>query len=276
MDTYEAINRRISVRSYQNTLLEEEVLRSIEEQMKSLIPLNDGVCYRLELVKGMSLVQSFMKGFVGSYGRIDAPYCIAAITEKTPGSMENIGFLQEQLVLKLTALGLGTCWVAGIIDRKVLRSLFSVNENETVPNVIPFGFPKEGFYNKGFRKLIGAHKRKAAGEIAFLGRWGADITETMEDHPPIKRMIEASVKAPSAMNKQPSRLILEGRKAMIFSKCRQEDDQSVSRLDAGIFAAHFYMAGLAEGFKPQISLRQADRKKYGVPDEYSFIVSIDF
>jgi nitroreductase len=47
----------------------------------------------------------------------------------------------EHLVLMATALGLGTCWVAGFDDSSEFNRLFSLDDNMIPVAVIPVGYP---------------------------------------------------------------------------------------------------------------------------------------
>src|SRR5690554_2851588 len=52
---------------------------------------------------------------LGTYGAIrGASSYVAGIVPKGCGQMHRFGFLFEQIVLAATALGFGTCWLAGI------------------------------------------------------------------------------------------------------------------------------------------------------------------
>src|SRR5674536_262729 len=68
--------------------------------------------------------------------RVDgAPWTAAFIGPK--GSETQVGYVGEAFILEATRLGLGTCWVAGMFDRKTAAALVRLHRGEHVVAVTP-------------------------------------------------------------------------------------------------------------------------------------------
>jgi len=84
-------------------------------------------------------------------GTATAPFVLVVLSEDkkkltTNFEKENYGAAVENILLAVTALGLGTVWTDG--DTRVpetnerLRKLLNVDKNITIKAVLPIGFPK--------------------------------------------------------------------------------------------------------------------------------------
>lgn len=274
MDLYKSIQNRVSVRKYSDKLFSETSIKQIQEKLKNLIPLYQNIKVRLELVSDPGTTSTLLTGFVGSYGKINSPYCIIAVTEETPGHMENLGFLQEQIVLELTDMGIGTCWVAGNFDRNKAGKVIDLKAGEMIIDVIALGYAQESFYNNGFRKILGSHKRKPRNEISFDSTWGKDVEEFLKNNPKMSRMLDASVLSPSAGNKQHARAVLSEKQAVFFAYRSKGIYKNAPMIDTGIFMSHFYLAAVKEGMKPEFVKETDAAAKYGVPEDFDYVASM--
>ncbi len=101
-----------------------------------------------------------------------------------------VGYYGEELVLKMTELGLGTCWVGGAYDNRV----FSLPEDETLVLVIVFGNIEASIKDKVIRSLARSKSRKD-----ISGRIDSDTAKIPEF---VIKGMEAVKSAPSAKNRQ--------------------------------------------------------------------------
>lgn len=214
MNLYNAIEKRISIRKYENEDFDEKTINLIEEKMLNLIPMHEGIKTRLELIEANSTGIGTLYGLA----KINAPYCIVAISEIKDGYKENIGFIDEQLVLELTDMGIGTCWL-GTYDDEKIRQILNLNENEIITNVISVGYPfkQKNFSNTIFRNLIG-RKRKKDIEIAYQNNWDNDASDYLNNNETIRKILNMSILAPSGSNKQPVYVVFHENSASFFIK----------------------------------------------------------
>lgn len=141
---------------------------------------------------------------------------------------ERIGYYGELLALEATALGLGTCWIAGTYDRN--SSLFSLGPEEKLVAIISDGnVPSEQTLKE---KLIHRSvKRKTLALQAFYTAQG-EIPQWFAEG------MQAVQKAPSAVNSQRVRFqyAKEGITASV------PGSWATDPIDMGIAKLHFALA----------------------------------
>jgi len=130
------------------------------------------------------------------------PGYVYATTMKDFEKQVDYGFQGEQIVLFLTMEGFGTCWMA--------RS-----PHPDVPYIIAFGYSRSRTFTR-IRKPV----------TSFL-------ENDVEQLPPeIMKIVEMTILAPSAMNRQPWRIKFTGGELCISSR---------SPVDLGIALSHAYL-----------------------------------
>ena len=96
----EIIRKRKSVRKYDLTPLDGDVLEKVRTQIKNVKPFYPGIRYSFEIVNKT-------KGIFN----IKAPHYLIFGSEDKEGAYENIGFIGQHLDLFLSSTGLGSCWL---------------------------------------------------------------------------------------------------------------------------------------------------------------------
>jgi nitroreductase len=79
-----------------------------------------------------------------------------------PYFMLDVGIGMEHLVLAAAERGLGTCWLGGQFDEKVVKEALGVPENVRVVAMTPLGYPDED---------PAPRDRKPAGELVGRNHW---------------------------------------------------------------------------------------------------------
>lgn len=269
MSIEELIRERHSVRKYEDKVVEQEKILTIRKTLEEAKPLFSNVKYRIEVITSPAKVKDMKIGFGGAM-RINAPCCLVAITDNTEDSFENVGFIQEQVVLELIHLGLGACWL-GTFDRAYVNKECNVKENEIVTDVIAFGYLQKSFYNNGLRKLFGSTKRKPVEEIAFYNKWNTSCSSYLETKGQLKDILYLATLAPSANNVQPIRVILGENEMHIFSIVNKKNDYY--RIDAGIFLSHIYLVLKGMGNHVVIGKENIERESFHIPEEVKYIAT---
>lgn len=188
LNSLEAIDKRISRRSYTGELSEKD-FSFLAEEIRT-VNLQSGL--------SISLVENghtLFGGFRHTYGMFSGvkSFFVLVGAENDPDLKEKIGYYGEHLVLESTKLGLGTCWVGGTFNRSTITR--TLKEGQKLVAVIPVGpiSPKQTGKEKALYKMARS-KHKAPEEIMRT-----DLT------PPNWFMagVTAASKAPSALNRQP-------------------------------------------------------------------------
>ena len=134
MDIYEAVERRISCRSYADKEVETEILDNLRQYIES-INQESGCHFQLYGPRGeeetaIDVTPSVFVGPVYHY--------IACVGPNNIIGSEKIGYYGEKLVLYATQLGLGTCWVVSNYKRETLR--YKAGSQELLLGVITLGY----------------------------------------------------------------------------------------------------------------------------------------
>jgi nitroreductase len=255
MNLLEAIERRVSTRSYDKRPVETDLLKRLITLSQKAGHLTD-LCPRVELVSGAERTQRIISHVIGSYGLVLTPphLLVGVMPTESDSARIDLGYVLEQVVLEATRLGLGTCWITGTYDAQSAGDTVGLARGEVAAAVIALGYPSERgwrrVHTRTVRRLAGGHKRKPLAEIVFAEQWGNPWSPESAD-PALVSLLEHARLAPSAVNRQPWRFIV------------QADDIALALtrpkpIDAGIVMAHVTLAAAALERKGQWHVRWGD------------------
>ena len=143
---------------------------------------------------------------------------VGAKMKQTPYLNEAFGYSFELLVLYAQSLGLGTVWVGGTMDRQAFENAMELNEDEVMPCMSPLGYParKMSVREAMMRKGVKADSRMAFEELFFDGSFAVPLTQ--EKAGKLCHALEMVRLAPSAVNKQPWRIVVKDNAAHFYLK----------------------------------------------------------
>jgi nitroreductase len=270
------VRMRHSCRSFDGRGLETGTLTALERFPASLqLPfasrLRFGVIDR-EKVRAEHLFSA------GSYGMIKGVrfYLAALVARDAPRPWEDIGFALEAAVLLATSLGVGSCWIGGIFDRRNFAKALSVVDDEMLPAVVAVGRPalRPSLRDRLVRWSAKGDLRKDAGLLFFADGWGSPLDPAAAG--PWGAVLACVRLAPSASNKQPWRMIRQAGAWHFFL----DRDKAYSammplvdlqRIDMGIAMCHFQLAAAEAGLQGRWS--DMEPKIADTPANYEYIVS---
>jgi hypothetical protein len=169
--------------------------------------------------------------------------------------MEDYGYCKEVIILKATALGLGTCWLGGTFQSSNFAKSVDLQKDELLPTVTPIGYPagEKSFTEKMMRRIAGADNRKPWSDIFFAGNFSTPLTQTQAGI--YAEALENVRLAPSASNKQPWRILYAAQQnvfhffiARAFSY-KLAGKVSLQDIDLGIAMSHFALTIQEQGIK---------------------------
>lgn len=242
----ETIKKRRSVRTYLKKPVENEmdsVLKIIESP--KIGPFGNEI--RLKLLNFSELERNEIKT-MGTYGLIKGArhFILSAISE-SERVYEDCGYSFEKVILELTDLDLGTCWMGGTFNRASFASMMELSANEILPIISPVGYPaqKMSLKESMIRKAIGADKRKPWDKIFFSGNFAVSFTQ--DDAGKYAEALESVRLAPSASNKQPWRIVKENNAFHFFLKRTKGYGRvlgtiDLQKVDLGIAMSHFELS----------------------------------
>ncbi len=239
----EAVTKRYSVRNYDKQEIEGDKRKEIGSFVDSLNnPFGKKVNFHF-------LDDEVMKNNenLGTYGVIKgANQYIGTTIKLEPMSLEALGYELETLILYLTHLGIGTCWLGGTFNRKAFSKAMNISENEIFPIMTPYGYPatKKHIIEIVLRKASKADHRKEWNQLFYINDFQSYLTK--EEAGDLGFPLEMVRLAPSASNKQPWRILIKNNVCHFYEykEPRYSDSfpYDIQRIDMGIAAAHFDFA----------------------------------
>lgn len=232
------IAERRSVRAFNTnepmTEKEAAVLRAAIDEAKS--PFGGKISV---LLKQFDLKGTFKPS---TYGTINgASWYFLMGTDSAEESQLSLGFRMEQVVLKATSMGLGTCWIAATFKGTTFADAAEFPADTPLQVVMPVGYPaeKKSIKEKLMRATLGSAKRKPMSSL-FI------VSEDSEFYRPLEMMRLA----PSSTNSQPWRAQVDGDTVYFYYEKKSE----ASILDLGIGLSHFYLAAKESGIEGTLSI----------------------
>lgn len=177
-----------------------------------------------------------------TYGTINgAAWYFMMGTDGSEEAQLSLGFTMEQVVLKATAMGLVTCWIAATFKGTAFATAADFPADTPLQVVMPVGYPaqKKGMLETITRAVIGSAKRKPMDEL-FM------VSPDSKFYKPLEMMRLA----PSSTNSQPWRALVDGDSVYFY----YENKSKASVLDLGIGLSHFYLAAKEKGIDGELTI----------------------
>lgn len=242
------IRKRISNRTYEHRALADSDKQKLTRFMDNLSDNPFGIKTRFTLIEAGSMGGNTIK--LVTYGFIKGAYTfIAAATKHQDLSLETLGYQMEKIILFATSLKLGTCWLGGTFNRGSFANAIDLQEDEFLPIATPIGYPinKLTFREKMVRRGAGSDNRKAWSEIFYLDDFNTMLNkETVGKYQNAFEMVRL---APSASNKQPWLLVLDGKNNIIHLYLNRMKKYvgnklgfEIQKIDIGIAMCHLECA----------------------------------
>ena len=246
MNGLELVRRRRSVRTFDGNPLRPEDTEKILRFAESIeTPYAIPVSWKLLNAKENGLSSPVIVG-TDAY--------VAGKLRRQPHAEEAFGFAFEKLVLYAESLGLGTTWIAGTMDRAAFEKAMELQADEVMPCVSPLGYPakKMSLREAMMRKGVRANSRKDFSELFFDRSFDRPLQEDV----PCGDALEMVRWAPSAVNRQPWRVVIDGTQAHFYEKKNKgfaDAGWDLQKVDMGIAMCHF-----AFGMGERVRLAIAD------------------
>ena len=200
------IKKRKSIRTYQPAIIGSEKRKALQNAVAT--PGKD--LYRFILIERKTRRSLFEK--IETYGVIKGAnaFLIGILCKEFENRKDtaiNFGYDFEQVILKATELGLGTCWMAGTFNAAAFVKYFDLSRDEKIAVISPVGIPAEKphLLSKVFTRSAKSKIRKSWQELFFEGWKKSPLSKVnIGDYALALEMVRL---APSAVNSQPWRVI---------------------------------------------------------------------
>ena len=277
------IEHRKSVREYTDKRVSDPVLEQIQDyyqhSCKNLFDLETELFIigdeSKQALEGAAGYNQFLVG---------APQYLVLLSEKHPYSLENAGYMMEDLILKLTDLNLDSCWLT-FTDSDAVKAALSIDSHLDVVAIAAFG---HGVKAKKRLKLnilsmshvdIDAQRRyfepkKGILNLVFLNTWGN--THKLGDHigffnDMLWEAFYAVTKAPSYLNRQAYGFILHDGKVSLVSAPDTYTVEIDGKLSLGVALLHF--SAVIEQWAGNLQWQFGEDTSLELPDGYKVVAS---
>ena len=255
----ETIQQRFSCRMYQHEPIAQDRASRLEAAALALDKGPLGSPLRFMLVAAAAQDASSLRG-LGTYGTIKDPAgFLLGVVGEGEKNLEDFGYGMQSLVLQATELGLGTCWLGGFFAKSAFARKINPANDEILPAVVSTGYPQEDSRKRDWmRKASNGDMRLPWESLFFNGQFDRPLERSdARDYAIPLEMVRL---APSASNKQPWRIILQGdhfhfylHRTPGYGKGSFSfwllDLPDLQRVDLGIAMCHFELTANEVGLK---------------------------
>ncbi len=150
MDVLEAIQKRVSVRAYQDKPVPEEKLRRILEAARLAPSARNSQDYQLIVVKDGKIKKEMADIHISNSFIDTAPVVIVAVALKpeyvmsggTPAYPVDSAIAIDHITLVAVKEGLGSCWIGGFNQDRI-KELLAIPDKYRVALLLSLGYPAE-------------------------------------------------------------------------------------------------------------------------------------
>lgn len=261
----EIMKNRKSVRTFDGEKLTDAHRNDLEAFAKNVSnPFGIPVTIKLLDAKKNGLVSPVLAG--------ETMYA-AGIVEKKPMADVAFGYSFEKFIVHAYSLGLGGVMIGGTMKRDTFEAAAGLKDGEMMPCVTPLGVPakKRSVKEAMMRKGVGADTRISPDKLFFDEVWGTPLTPADD----IADVLDLVRWAPSAVNKQPWRIIFKDGKYHFYEKKNSgfngPSTGDLQKIDIGIALYHF-ITGLEEkGKQADVAVEDPGIQ---IPSDTEYIASV--
>lgn len=262
----ELVRERRSVRTFDGQGIRSEIL----EQLKSFAgscsnPYGIPMEYRFLNTKEHGLKSPVIAG---------TEEYVAVKLKRVPHFEEALGYAMERFVLDAWSVGIGTTWIGGTMDRAAFEKAMDLSEDEIMPCVSPIGHAAKRMSLKEtvMRKGVGADRRKAFEELFNIDNFDRPMKE--DEAGELLLPLQMVRWAPSAVNKQPWRVVVTGSDVHFYmAKGKGFESSSVGnmqKIDMGIALCHFALGAEEAGLDVEFEINDPG---IPVPEKTAYIAT---
>lgn len=230
MKVHEAIYKRKSIRKYKDQGIELDVINEIINMSRNVDRLNNNIDMDIHVVCDGKKIHNLFKGIISNYVKIKSPHYLVITSEKKDDYLFNVGYTIENLVLEMTSIGIGTCWVGAGFNKDEMKKIIDIKENQEPIILVSFG-EADDFFNM-YRTDVSQFNRKKLNEIV-----------TGDSNSNIKKILDAARLAPSACNLQPWNFRVDKNEIGVFKSIprnivKKKIVETYGDIDIGIAMSH--------------------------------------
>lgn len=246
-DLYRAILNRRSVRRYDQTALDAGMIDQVQHLIERIEPLIPENHFDVRHHDGMLIDKDFISS-MGAYGYIlTPPHALAPYIIGNIYPLVDLGYRVEQIVIRLTGIGIGTCYVGTLSREEANRARLDLPADSRCGALLVFGYQAHSTTDRALNSLMRSvprgNTRLPLNQIFYQGSFDYPT------HPPddLFPILTAGRSSPSAVNAQPWRFLWHDGDLHIFVKRHNPKygrgpGQAYRYYDGGICLANIKLA----------------------------------
>ena len=280
MDYSAMIQNRKSVRGFLDKKVSAVTLAEVEayyqKECQRLVP-----SLETELRIFGSEAREALEGSAGYENfLIGAPQYLVLLSAEGEYAEENAGFMMEDMILKLTEMDLGSCWVT-FADADKVKEALKIDSSMKVAAIAAFGYAKKQAKRLRLNILsmsnvdIQAKRhyydpKVGIDDMVFMNEWGN--SDGVDDQigfydDMLWEAFYAATLTPSYLNRQPYGFVIRDHRIFLVRKPDDYTDEVSAKLGLGIVMLHFSGATSKWSGKMKWELGQAG--ELSLPEGYT-------
>lgn len=264
MNYKKLISNGKSVRAFKNSKIEEKYFNEVESYIKNSKTLINDIDIDVKMFSNEDIYEK-LKDIAGYNGyMIEAPNYIVISSDVKKGYIENSGYMGERIILKARDLGIDSCWVT-INDSNAIKEKLEILSDKEVTAIIALGYE-----DTKQTKNNAVAERLSVDQIVYMDKWGnnASVVELEERY--LLEAFNYARMAPSTLNRQPWRFIIDGEKIILAIKNDDFTTNYEKGIEAGIAMLYFGLIIDTTMFDLKWSIGSID-KDYNIADDYEVV-----
>jgi len=259
-DIFHIIQSRTSVRSYRKKAVSPALAGEIRAYLEAASgDLLFGSAVRFGWVPAAAGDPEALKR-AGTYGVIRNPAAfVTGMVRPGPMALVDLGYAMEKVVLYLTRIGLGTCWMGAFFKKGRFAEKTAAAPDEEIPAILCLGYPapKRNRVDRFIRRHAGSDHRLPRESLFFYGDF--NTPQAVSGKKGFGEILDMVRLAPSASNRQPWRVLQAAesddfhfylyRDPAYARKLRAVGAADLQQVDMGIAICHFDVTARACGRK---------------------------
>lgn len=281
MDYKSLIVNGRSVRNFKETAVEAKKISDLEQYIADCKKLVPSIELEVKFFAGDDAYKR-LYGIAGYQGvMIEAPNYLVLLSENKEQYIENAGYVGERAILKARDLGVDSCWVS-FQDQAAIKTTLSIDSDKEVVALIALG------YASNVKQVEGAGKtgdnysksnlsvgnsgsdRISIEEMVYIDKWGVSASAELLEERALLDAFSYARMAPSALNKQPWRFIVDGGKVILAINNENYSGSYVNKIDAGIVMLYFGVILDVTMFDSKWGFDSVS-ESYGIPADYTVV-----
>ena len=215
---------------------------------------------------------------------VGSPQYMVLLSDKDPNAQVNAGFIMEDMILKLTDMGLDSCWIT-FTDSEHVKAALEIDSELDVAAIAAFGYGVKTTKRLRLNVLsmskvdVSAQRQYFApklsvGEMVFMDTWGnkdgvEEFIGFYDDM--LWEALYAATLSPSYLNRQPYGFLLHDGRITLVEKPDSYTGQIDGKLGQGIVLLHF--TAVASQWAGKLTWDLGGAPELQLPEGYKAVAS---